>query len=376
MFRFRVNLHGLWVVALLVLAGCEDGTAADGTAARGAASAPPSASNRALPSIPEQRPFVQPDGIVLVPRKLDFGAVGHLVDREQKFKLENRTDRVIKVTKLYQSCDCIKPSFPLGEIAPGESREGVIKVRFGAAFGSFHKYVRFHIDGQENTAVLFVNAEFHPALARPNPRRFEVEGVYGKSLPSNRAEVILRRKVPRDQPLRVENVRFEGIANSKGMVKVKHERLDDDTARFIVEVSPTHPEGRVAGKVRADVEGLPLGLSIRGKVYRGLRTQPDNFQFSKIDDPASAVATVKITSTDDQPFEITNIRVDPEKITVAVEPLADGSGYRLTARLVGSSTDRKRNRSIRSKVHLETSHPDKPELMLRVHGVIMRVFPR
>lgn len=315
----------------------------------------------------------QVPGFVVEPKRANLGSVGHRVERQVEFTVSNKGRDPFDITKLSVSCDCMKAAMQPGRVAPGESRKGMVTIQFGHGFGHFEKYVNIWVRGHELPVKMHVAAQFHPTIQTPSPRAIEVIGVCGVEVPENHAELVLARKPAQagtDVPLAVSDLRVEGKKESAGMLVVARTNVDAHTVRLRVSLSPQHSEGRVTGTLSAIVEGLPLEITVKGAVYRGIRTKPDLFQFNSIKDPEKALCEIELIPADGRSFQIQGIAIDPPVVTVEQRP-RNGGGWWLAARPKPPFPVLAKNERLSAKVIIETDHPDKPKLELRCLGVMV-----
>ncbi len=310
-------------------------------------------------------------GLVIEPKRVDLGAIGHRIERTVDFVLENEGSVALEITKLTPSCDCMETTMTPGTLAPGSTRKGQVQIRFGQGFGLFEKYVNIWVKGHQLPVKFHVRAQHHPALERPKPTSFDLYGIVGSKTPENRATVLLQRKRTGGavgKPLSVENLRVEGDRASAGMLAAERIDRGAEGVELVVTLSPEHPEGRVIGTLQATVEGLPFQMSVKGTVYRGIRTLPDHFQFHQMLEPEKAFCELALIPADARGFAIRSIEVDPPKVTIESRPRPEG-GYVLTARPVPPYPTGEKGVALSVKVTIETDHPEKPRIELRCHGV-------
>ncbi|MCI0652190.1 MAG: DUF1573 domain-containing protein [Planctomycetes bacterium] len=325
------------------------------------------------PSPPAQPAKSAATGIVLggalavTPIHVDFGPVGHDQKDEFTITILNRSDGPLEITDVKPNCGCMEAKFAAGVLEPGASRQGTVKIGFGRSFGSFHKKVAIHVAGKPAPAEIGVTAQFHPNLQRPDKNSVELAGILGRTIPESTGELVLRRKTPGTTPIRVENLRVEGIKGSLGHLAVELQPVDANSVKLIVRLLPSHPVGQVTGKALATVEGLGFQLPISGNVYQGIRTKPDYFQFDQFFENVPVTRRVELIPCDERDFKIVDIGVEPPVVSVEVLP-RDGGGYVLVARPIAPFPARA-NMPIKGSVNIETDHPQKAVFGLRVMGV-------
>lgn len=312
----------------------------------------------------------------VTPEYSNLGAVGHMSQRHISFEVQNTSAAEVQITKVKSSCDCIKVRFERGALGPGEVRKGSLDVRLGRGFGKFDKYIAFHTAKTTRPAKLRVVAAFHPGI-RVDARDLVFHGVAGKVVAESTQQAIVTRNVRKAKPLQITEIR---VVDPK--TKATHPYfnagasvLTDNEAQILVQLEPEHPVGPVRASLLAKIDGLDLVIPIRGTVHKGIRPIPVHFNFSRIDDPATATKLVDLIPVDGKPFEIKGIRVEASARSVADAIVVDhqtrmekDGGYRLTARI----TDPKLSPGSRvsGKVFIDTTHPDCPVIEIQYLGFV------
>ena len=322
-------------------------------------------------------PMTSQAGVQVSPRLVNLGNVGHHQTRSFTFLVSNSSSAPMELAKVKSSCDCMKVQLSLAPLAPGETREGRVDIRFGRGFGNFHKYIAITPKSGRPLRVS-VMARYHPGV-RTSESRFYLESSTVARLPQARGVVTVSREVRRGQPLRVEK-----LSTDNPLLKASIERVPGDKVRLIVEVAAEHPAGSIRGNLRCEVEGLPMVIPIAGKVHRGVRVHPDHFNFSRIDDLAAAWTLVELDAVDGRQFQILELRVAPHKglsdhaIEVTVEKKKDGKGYRLVGRPVALELDEPLARPGRlsGTVRVRTDHPECDPIEIRYFGFVAPPSPK
>ena len=398
----RCTLVALVTLALLVTAGCGTESGASGVSTEPASSptkqpaaptsAPPpflaapkpndpgyTAPKKTAPSNPLSTSTLSTSnlepgsgGVRFDPPAIEIGAVGHRQKVPFEWKFTNGTGDKIDVLKVSESCGCLSSEDLRLTLQPGESATGRTVLSVGTNFGSMQKYVlvtiRHVATSRNETLKLPIRWKCHPGLVRPKPGSFSLTGAVGTVTEEGESQVTLKRVKRTGTPLQLEELRADGLSKSAGQFDVTQESRPDEVT-LTVRLRPTHPESRVSGYVKAKVDGLPIVIPVRGQVYRGLRTDPNYFQFGQIRNPRKAVQTVAVTAVDGVEFDITSIDADPTCVEVEFEP-REGGGFIITARPAVPYPDVEKNTTMKCKeVVVTTTHPDKPELRLRVLGI-------
>ncbi|MFQ5655271.1 MAG: DUF1573 domain-containing protein [Planctomycetota bacterium] len=297
---------------------------------------------------------------------MDLGKVGHGLVRELRFEIRNDGEKPYRIARVRSSCGCMKVFIDRAPIPSGEAREGRVEVRLGRGFGRFAKHVDIHsMEKGEQPLVLRVLAEFHPGLTI-DKREIVLAGVVGKKIAEGRVEVSILRQQGFQGAVKLEELRIEGEG-------LEVSAADGPSApRIVVSLSADHPEGRVHGRVVAQLNGLPLEIPIRGTVFQGIRIAPEQFNFSVVDDPSRATCQVSLIPADEHPFRVESVEVlqgsrgAKIKIEVETAPREQG-GYTLSARLLPPYPQMGGSLSFH-RVRVITSHPEKPSLEIRCLG--------
>ena len=98
---------------------------------------------------------------------VDYGIVEKGSDGTREFKFTNDGKAPLKIVNVKSSCGCTIPTYPKGEIMPGES--GVINVKYNTnRAGRFSKSVSIYTNTVPDRSVLRIKGEVHDANA-PGP---------------------------------------------------------------------------------------------------------------------------------------------------------------------------------------------------------------
>ncbi len=112
-------------------------------------------------------------------------------------------------------------------------------------------------------------------------------------------------------------------------------------------------------------------MPIRGHLYRGIRLDPAQANFSVVKEPADRVQTIELIPADpNAPFEITGTRYEPRPNAAAIEPKVEkkprpGGGWILTLSI---EPEPGQKGGFGGKLILSTDHPEKPEVEISVFG--------
>jgi len=98
---------------------------------------------------------------------VDYGVIEKGSDGTRDFNFTNTGKAPLKIVNVKSSCGCTIPTYPKGEIMPGES--DVIKVKYNTArAGRFSKSVSIYTNTVPDRSVLRIKGEVHNSNA-PGP---------------------------------------------------------------------------------------------------------------------------------------------------------------------------------------------------------------
>lgn len=100
-------------------------------------------------------------------KTVDYGVIEKGSDGTREFKFTNVGKAPLKIVNVKSSCGCTIPTYPRGEIMPGES--GVINVKYNTnRAGRFSKSVSIYTNTVPDRSVLRIKGEVHdPNKAGP-----------------------------------------------------------------------------------------------------------------------------------------------------------------------------------------------------------------
>lgn len=327
-------------------------------------------------------PLVTPEGprLTLAVRSLDFGERGHLERPEIPLVIRNTGTAPLNLTRFEVSCDCIEvlPPRPAA-IPPGGSRTVKVSMGSGRAMGRLDKKLTIHSDDPVRSKVtLPVSMRVHAAF-RMKPLQFRFQGLRGKDPVTSTVDILPRTPGRRPAPeFLVEGV--EGRFGRPGdeFLKARVEPLSGGR-RIVLELSPEHPEGRIAARLRARLDGRPLVIPVTGEMFAHIHVEPTfiNFSRARAADPRTLELESRLTSIDDRPFRIEKTEVRPGKsrraeqpapeIGVRVHSAPSGKVHRVVITVTPPETPTPRA-SFFGKIHLLTTHEQKPEIELSYTG--------
>lgn len=106
--------------------------------------------------------FANGPKIEFVEKNHDFGDVPFKGEAIVDFKFTNNGDQPLVLSNVKASCGCTTPSWPRGEVKPGESEVIKVQYRTTSRAGSFNKSVTVYSNGSESPVILRIKGTVLP----------------------------------------------------------------------------------------------------------------------------------------------------------------------------------------------------------------------
>ncbi len=312
--------------------------------------------------------------LIVEPRALDFGKLGHDTRANGKITIRNAGDANLVISKIKESCSCIKfrPA-ALAPIPPGESRTIDVTMSSGRALGRLVKKISIESNDPARPRLdVPVGMRVHEGYEL-SVREARFVGICGGE-PRTIAIDVKRSAGGRGPPPALE---LEGFRVRFGKSKPEHFSASvsaiEGGRRVTVRLDPDHPEGRINAELRATLDGKTLTIPVVGEMFAWILVEP-TFLSYRIEDsrPQSRENSFRLSSTDGTPFRIVDIQAEPSRgecsldFDIRVEPGTLAYTVRVTA------TPGAKRESFYGKIHVFTDHPEKPELTLSYSGFFAR----
>ena len=314
-------------------------------------------------------------GLVFEPGDLDFGDRGHNEKITLPLVLRNDGTEPLSVSNAKPSCGCttIQPTSLSKPITPGDSASFEVSMSSGRQVGSLKKYVTFTTS--RGTDRVDVEMRLFKGLKTTRGSLRLLGECDGN--PVSVTYDVTRAKGP--APTIVLDGVYVGTSATKRPSNDFETRLESIASghRIHLSVLPTRPEGRFSGEIRATVDGKDFVVSFSGEMFRGIIPSESHFDFNGLDasKPETLRRTIQLRGIGGQPFEVIDAHVNldrgPRDLFVEVRPAAFGAAAEHTIEAVltiGAAPEK--STSFFGKARIETDHPEKPTLELRVLGVI------
>lgn len=298
--------------------------------------------------------------------KVDLGITGHLQVRKFQIEITNNAPETVSVIAR-PTCDCLKLTFRGQDLLPGETRVMRVEARLGRGKGTLRKKIELSPQARGAAKqVVTVSWRYHPGITW-EPQSLKLYGAVDGTLASGQASFsITGQKELRVGAAEVERVRGVELIVTKHVIDAKKVRV-----HVAIKPGATKP-GRFQGHVRILINDLPLVVPVNGVIFENLAVDPESFVFSRVESLAAGRRSLRVSATDGKAFKILsssfveNRRHQAGEMLASFERREDGS-FEVTLQLGDNCPPRA---VIGGELVLETTHPEQPELTIKVIGFV------
>ncbi|MCA9726319.1 MAG: DUF1573 domain-containing protein [Candidatus Eisenbacteria bacterium] len=301
-------------------------------------------------------------------RQVDFGDLPQASQAEHRFSFSNDGTEPLRIEKIETSCGCTAAAPTDSIILPGNAAS--IDVTFSTRDfqGDVSKVVViFTNDPGEPRVDLMLRANIVPLI--------RVESDWVDFGPVRRSEgKVVGVLVTADEgtDFRVSSV--EGGENWVDWKIVPASAPDQIAYRVEATLKPGAPLGPFTDRIILHVHHPNRqiqSLGLRGNVYSYFRYAEPNMEFNTVKVGKTIRRTLAIESDGNQPYRITDVRVDQDFFIPELKPTANGYELLVTLRSDAAKFDGDRY-PFREYARLETTDPNQKEIVIPMRGVIRR----
>ncbi len=311
---------------------------------------------------------------------MDFGRFPDYESRKASFRFVNNGNATLEVIKVQPTCGCTTTKLDKTLFAPGEGDTIELTFKPTGSGKQSKKVIVFTNDASKPRREIEIRADVIPTL-KADPRSLS----FGKvQLGSGAKRVVkLTSGIPN-----YEMGKVTILGDLKGDLSHSIELVPGTTGdmrewKMTVQLASGLDWGwytgsiRIQGTVRGETPGASrassLTIGVNANVQGSFRASDSMFRLLVLPQNHTFRKTIRVSSEDESPFEITSARVvDSGNIDmqVQIEPIPESRGSSYDITLMGNTGAS--SGAIRGKVVVQTSIPGEQEVVFKIAGSIRK----
>ena len=304
----------------------------------------------------EPIPYVHVDS-----SRYDFGTALGGSRIKHTFKLKNTGSEILKIFKVERTCKCTATIVSQDEIPPGQygAIEAVLKVPSENREVEERIYAYTNSPAQNRISLTFSGTAFLPISTFPD------QVFFGKvsSRRTSKKMLTVHRAIGKD-------VRITGVrVNSPNLTANIVSNEEDEITRIEVTMLESMQVGQFTHRLSIDYnyqgKKATHEISVIGEVLGAFSVSPRNLFFGLVTSAETVTKSVKISSINSQPFNITSVQSTSKYVTARIMPQEE-IGYNLVAAIDSKAPSGK----FSGEILVKTDSVIQPSIQLPFFAVI------